>query len=66
VKKRTAKQEEVIERIVQVHVQSHERMLAVRDLLAMLDASSFGGHKAYRCLTPAELERVAEIRRGTC
>jgi hypothetical protein len=36
---------------------------ALRDLLAMLDASSFGGHKTYRCLTPFEVARLAEIRK---
>jgi hypothetical protein len=50
------------DQIVAVCVQSHKRLLAMRDLLAMLEASSFGGGKAYRCLTPAELGRLAEIR----
>lgn len=35
---------------------------ALADVIAMLDASSFGGHKLYRCLTPAESERLEQIR----
>jgi len=36
--------------------------VAVIDLLHMVDASSFGGHKTYRCLTPIEQKRLQEIR----
>jgi hypothetical protein len=36
---------------------------AVRDLLVMVDASSFGGHKTYRCLTEFEVQRLSEIRK---
>jgi hypothetical protein len=37
--------------------------VALRDVLAMLDASSFGGHKTYRCLTAFERARLEEIRK---
>jgi hypothetical protein len=60
---RAEKRKAAIEQIIAVCVQSHERLLALRDLLDMLDATSFGP-KGYRCLTPAELARVAEIRAG--
>jgi len=36
---------------------------AMRDVLAMLDASSFGGYKTYRCLTAFEAARLEEIRK---
>ena len=34
----------------------------LRQVLEMLDASSFGGHGTYRCLTPEESKRLREIR----
>lgn len=43
-------------RIVELHD-------ALRDVLAMLEACSFGGHKTYRCLTAFERARLEEIRR---
>ncbi len=38
-------------------------LAALRDALAMLDASSFGGQKTYRCLTAFEVTRLEEIRK---
>lgn len=35
---------------------------ALRDCLEMLDASAFGGHKSYRCLTEKEAARLTEVR----
>src|SRR5882724_12053001 len=40
-----------------------EMYRAMTDVLAMLDASSFGGHKTYRCLTAFEAARLEEIRK---
>jgi hypothetical protein len=40
-------------------------LAALRDALAMLDASSFGGQKTYRCLTAFEVTRLEEIRKLT-
>lgn len=40
-----------------------DALQALMDAIAMLDASSFGGGKTYRCLTPLELTRLEEIRR---
>lgn len=34
----------------------------LRQVLEMLDASSFGGQRTYRCLTPEESKRLREIR----
>jgi len=40
-----------------------DALQALADAIAMLDASSFGGGKMYRCLTPIELTRLEQIRR---
>jgi hypothetical protein len=58
-----AKQNETVAAVAELHAKTHARLFtALRDVLAMLDASSFGGGKSYRCLTPKELARLAEIR----
>lgn len=40
-----------------------ELQSGLRDALAMLDVSGFGGYKTYRSLTAFELVRLEEIRK---
>jgi hypothetical protein len=51
---------EALTNAVDKYVEMHR---AVENVLAMLDASSFGGHKTYRCLTAFEVSRLEEIRK---
>jgi hypothetical protein len=54
-----ATRNEALRQATEQHIEMH---VAVIDLLHMVDASSFGGHKTYRCLTPIEQKRLQEIR----